>query len=140
MNINLNQIPQQGLLLTEDLDPFALDLQTEELTFTSPVHVKAEVHKILNTVSVKVQIKAETRLLCGRCLEEFPSKFSEEFRFDYSVSPQDTFLDLEDDLRQEILLSYPMKILCKPECKGLCPKCGKNLNKEKCNCKQMTND
>ncbi|MDP3143204.1 MAG: DUF177 domain-containing protein [Candidatus Omnitrophota bacterium] len=135
MKIRLSQIPQQGLQLTEDLDPFALDLQTEELTFTSPLHVKAEAHKILNTVSIKAEIKAETALLCGRCLEEFAGKFSEEYCFDYSVCPDDVFLDLEDDLRQEILLSYPLKLLCNPGCKGICVKCGKSLNKETCNCK-----
>lgn len=134
MKIKLNQIPQQGLQITEDLDPFALDLQTEEFTFTSPIHVRTQVYKILNAVSIKAEVKAETALLCGRCLEEFPGKFSEEYRFDYSTSPADIFLDLDDDLRQEILLSYPLKLLCKPECKGICAKCGKNLNKEECKC------
>lgn len=135
MNINLAHIPPEGIMLTEDLDAYALDLQTEELTFTSLLHVKAEVHKILNTVSVKAQVKADTSLVCGRCLEEYPAKFSEEYRFDYSVTPADKFLGLDDDLRQEILLSYPLKPLCKEDCKGMCLKCGKNWNKQSCSCK-----
>jgi uncharacterized protein len=135
MNINLAQIPEKGLELSEDLDPFAMDLQTEELTFTSPLHVRAEVHKILDAVSIKAQVKADTLLICGRCLGEFPGKFSEEYRFDYSVSPKDRFIELGEDLRQEIMLSYPLKLLCKTECKGICSKCGKNLNKQACNCK-----
>ena len=135
MNINLAQIPEKGLEVSEDLDPFAIDLQTEELTFTTPIHIKAQVHKVLNAVSIKAQVKADTLLLCHRCLEEFPAKFSEEYCFDYSVSPADRFLELDDDLRQEIMLSYPLKLLCKPECKGICPKCWKNLNKQGCNCK-----
>jgi len=135
MNINLAHVPQEGMVLTENLDAYALDLQTEELTFTSPIHIKVEVHKILNTVSIKAQAKADTSLVCSRCLEEFPAKYAEEFRFDYSVSPADKFLDIGDDLHQEILLSYPLKLLCKADCKGICPKCGKNLNKESCSCK-----
>jgi len=134
MNINLNHIPQDGIVLTEDLDPYALDLQIEELTFTSPIHVKVEVRKILDAVSIKAQVKAETALVCGRCLEEYPSKYEEEIDFNYSVTPADRYLELDDDLRQEVILSYPIKLLCKEDCKGICPGCGKNLNKETCNC------
>ena len=53
----------------------------------------------------------------------------------------DTFLlvenesiELDDLLREDILLELPTKFLCKPDCKGLCPQCGKNLNEGKCGC------
>ncbi|MFZ5800931.1 MAG: YceD family protein [Candidatus Omnitrophota bacterium] len=135
MKINLNQIPEKGLEVVEDFDSFALDLNTEELTFTTPVRIRAEVHKILNAVSVEVEAEAKAALVCGRCLEEYPCEYKEEFRLDYSVKPDEHYLYLDDDLRQEIILSYPIKLLCKDTCKGLCPKCGKNLNKGNCNCK-----
>ena len=45
-------------------------------------------------------------------------------------------IDLDQDIREEIILDYPIKPLCNPDCKGLCPKCGKNLNEGGCNCKQ----
>jgi len=44
-------------------------------------------------------------------------------------------LDVSDDLRQEIILTYPVKCLCREDCQGLCPACGKNLNSETCSCK-----
>jgi len=43
-------------------------------------------------------------------------------------------IDTTNDVREFALLSVPMKKLCKENCKGLCPKCGSDLNKEKCKC------
>lgn len=54
---------------------------------------------------------------------------------DYVVVPNGV-LDLDSFIREEIQLFLPSKILCKPDCKGLCYKCGKNLNREKCDCKK----
>jgi len=41
---------------------------------------------------------------------------------------------LEDALREQVLLSVPLRVLCREDCKGLCPTCGKNLNLERCSC------
>lgn len=47
---------------------------------------------------------------------------------------------LEDVLREQVLLSLPVRTLCKPDCKGLCPQCGENLNARKCSCDQNPGD
>ena len=52
----------------------------------------------------------------------------------------DESLDLEQLLTEDILLDVPSKFLCSPDCKGLCPVCGKNLNQGDCGCKQDTVD
>jgi uncharacterized protein len=43
-------------------------------------------------------------------------------------------LALEDVLREQVLLSLPVRTLCKPDCKGLCPRCGVNRNRQVCSC------
>jgi uncharacterized protein len=43
-------------------------------------------------------------------------------------------LALEDVLREQVLLSLPLRTLCKPDCKGLCPRCGENRNSQACSC------
>jgi uncharacterized protein len=43
-------------------------------------------------------------------------------------------LALEDVLREQVLLSLPLRTLCKPDCKGLCPRCGANRNSQPCTC------
>jgi uncharacterized metal-binding protein YceD (DUF177 family) len=51
--------------------------------------------------------------------------------FSYSVQPTDV-VDITEDVRQEIILAYPMIPLCDPACKGLCRSCGANLNRVSC--------
>jgi uncharacterized protein len=47
---------------------------------------------------------------------------------------------LEDVLREQVLLSLPVRTLCEPDCKGLCPRCGKNRNLEACSCDEAPSD
>ena len=73
-----------------------------------------------------------------------PSKFApkeavslmrREERYEYSAEGKEKeMLDVTHDLQQEILLSYPMQFLCREDCQGLCPQCGKKLNEGKCGC------
>ena len=47
---------------------------------------------------------------------------------------------VEDVLREQVLLALPLKVTCRPDCKGLCPHCGKNLNQEQCSCSTEIED
>ena len=49
-------------------------------------------------------------------------------------------LELEDVLREQVLLSLPPRVLCSPDCKGLCPHCGQDLNSASCSCTQSSPD
>jgi len=82
---------------------------------------------------VDVAVRGRQQLVCGRCLEPFERPYSSSFHFDYPVKDQ-VVLDVTDDVRQEVLLSYPLLVICKKECRGLCPACGKNLNEGSCSC------
>ena len=53
---------------------------------------------------------------------------------------QEDSLALEDVLREQVLLSLPVRTLCKPDCKGLCPRCGENRNSQACNCDEGPSD
>lgn len=82
-------------------------------------------------------------LECVRCLETFsqPLKwsFSDLYAFDKRnmtdsglLVPENAQLDLEPLLREYALLEFPISPVCKPDCKGLCPVCGENLNHADC--------
>jgi len=58
-----------------------------------------------------------------------------ELVFLYEYTGQD-FIDLSPEVREELLLALPMRILCSEDCKGLCPHCQKNWNKVACSCVQ----
>lgn len=105
-------------------------------------------------ILVQGVLQTKVSLICSRCLAIFDRpttlKIKEEFFPTVDVvsgvslpSPDepDAFmidehhtLDLEETLRQYILLSLPLKPLCRPDCAGLCPHCGTNLNQSQCTC------
>jgi uncharacterized protein len=93
-------------------------------------------------VQVKMQAVASTE--CVRCLTDFDYdlnvEFSELYAFNQRsttesnlILPEDGKIDLEPLLREYMLLDFPINPLCKPDCKGLCPICGENLNLVACN-------
>lgn len=111
-----------------------------------------------NTGRGKAVIEAKAAFVftaaCDRCLksveQEITLRFTREvWAPDASSDPavyeeqpfMDGFtLDVEDLLISEIVTSWPMKILCKPDCKGICPTCGRDLNTGTCDCDHFVPD
>ena len=71
---------------------------------------------------------------CSRCLADFKIDYKKDIDLNYPVNNLEPTIDLDPDIREEIILDYPLKPLCRPNCKGLCLKCGKNLNEGGCTC------
>ena len=68
-------------------------------------------------------------------MSAFKVDLNKNLKLNYTADNAKPLIDLDPDIREEIILDYPLSPLCKPECKGLCPKCGKNVNEGKCSCK-----
>jgi uncharacterized protein len=100
-------------------------------------------------LEVKTNIKA--KFVCDRCADEFETNIENKYKMVYMtdpgtkqsdsdnvtfISPELDVIDITSDVRDYSLLSIPMKKLCKEDCKGLCFKCGKNLNQGECNCEK----
>jgi len=134
VKIDINKISLEGTTLKEEVSARALDLESDIVKFSEPVKIRAEVSKITNAVTVDLNLRSSMRLSCSRCLSEFKLGLKKDFKLNYQADKTNPIIDLDQDIREEIILDYPIKPLCKTECKGLCPKCGKNLNEEKCNC------
>lgn len=131
MKIRISEIPEEGLTLSESLDPMEMGLDTPDLRFTSPLQVTALFQRQPDTVLAAVAVAGRTEEICGRCLERSEHSYGGEFQMDYSVKDR-MDLDVTDDIRQEILLSVPVRVLCQENCRGLCPQCGTNLNERSC--------
>lgn len=134
MRIDVNHIPQEGETLKEEISPSELEVETELIKFHGNFKVRAQVSKITNAVIVDVDIRGLMYANCSRCLEEFQVDFKKNAKFNYLINNSIPFIDLNPDIRDEIVLDYPIKPLCSPDCKGLCIRCGKNLNEGGCNC------
>ncbi|UPT72436.1 MAG: DUF177 domain-containing protein [Elusimicrobiota bacterium] len=74
--------------------------------------------------------KGNWRFECTRCLKPVEESFRTPI--EVLVPIADGHMDLTDEVRQSIALNQPMQIRCKPDCKGLCPTCGKNMNDTAC--------
>ncbi len=134
MKINVDQIPPQGLTLEETIPPQRLELDAEVVRSCGSIEIKAGVSKITNAVTVDLNLNAPLTFICIRCLNEFEVILKKNLKLNYRVERTQHEIDLNPDIRQDIILDYPINPLCKPDCKGLCPRCGKNLNEGKCSC------
>jgi uncharacterized protein len=148
----------------EDFAPGAIDFGAE-LRQLGPLHTqgRAEVivehrgHKEnIDDIRVVGKLDATIEVSCARCLEAVTHTVNWPFDLLYrplgvdrraeevSISEADTEIGyyegdgllLEDVLREQVLLATPVKLVCRDDCKGLCPQCGINLNVETCNCQQ----
>lgn len=128
MKVIIKDIPAKGLELFERIAAQSIGLLPEDFQCLSPLTIKAKITRVENTVLANTNIKGRHSFLCARCLEPVENDFDEEFNFDYTIEKGLEFIDLGEDIRQEIILSSPAKTLCKDDCKGICPGCGVNLN------------
>lgn len=111
-------------------------------------------------IRVQADYKASFELQCARCLDPVPQTLGGHFDLlyrpfgadggasEHSITTseteigyyQESGLVLEDVLREQVLLSLPTRALCRQDCKGLCPRCGRNLNTETCDCEEVSSD
>jgi uncharacterized protein len=153
--------PKEGLIdfrsLDEGLNEVELLIPASALTIEplkEDVRVQLKLLKTGEKLTAKGDVTFALMLECSRCLTEFRKEFTENldvfFLPGFSESKEkglsedevktlfygSTGIDLLPVIRDTILLAMPMKPLCSEDCKGLCPKCGKNLNEGPCGCKK----
>ena len=84
-------------------------------------------------VLVRGKISGTRQVQCARCLTQTEQPFCEEFLETYTHNSE--IIDIMYLVRQTLALTEEIRFLCKPDCKGLCPMCGQDLNVASCNCK-----
>lgn len=128
---------------------------SEGITFLNPLVVKMEVINTGFVYDLKGTLSTELKTTCSRCLEDIVFSFSNTFEEklisstdlfklgeinqkqleeEYRVFNKDDTIDITEIVVEHIFNALPLKFLCSDHCQGLCSRCGKNLNKENCNC------
>ncbi len=137
-----------------------LDLETENVRLKSDTAVSGEISKNNSKAEVTGTISVAEEIDCTRCLT--PTDHALSFDFEAAYLPSEELLreseaeleaddlvvdaldgdelDLREVVREQILLNLPDQIFCKDDCKGLCQKCGANLNLIDCSCKETEID
>ena len=164
LQISIKSIPETGKELSLDLGKEWFDRWREEdpgLEFSQgAVHGSVTLAKHGHDILVRGHLEGRLALACGRCLEPFSSLLETDFDLllapapqgdgpeEEELSPSDLdvdfysgeTVDLEAIIREQIILMVPLKPLCLEACKGLCPVCGVNRNRESCSCQVEKSD
>jgi len=157
--VDIPRIPPEGLDLDAELPPAALHLEAEdEFALRPGSRVRCHVEIVDNTtVHVRGRVEGRLDVECGRCLVPYtvdvaqeldqfylprlasrPEEQEEEVELgDHDVVVgyyEGEQLDLGEVIREQLFLALPMKQLCREDCRGLCPTCGRNRNEGECGC------
>jgi uncharacterized protein len=134
--------------------PDELDPIDERVKLTQPVEVKGGVRRTGDVVVVNGHVETRAQVECDRCLKPVELPVSTDFALEYiteadyesssvaalneeelSVSVFDgESIDVDEIVKEQILLAVPVRTLCREDCKGMCPECGIDLNTGQCNC------
>ena len=123
--------------IRQQLAPEELGLPDKEFQRLSPVGITAKLEKVGNMVIANVNLDGSFTTECGRCLEPVKQQLKRSCDFDYAIDNRTEYVDLGEDIRQELVMALPAAVVCEEECKGLCPVCGVNLNREICKCQMV---
>ena len=120
--------------------------------FRQAVRVDATLEKNTQQLVLKTSVATSGMFCCDRCTEEFERQISNKTSvlyvfndLDAAMFPDDDVrvidvhtpvLDVTADIRESVTLAVPLKLLCKENCKGLCPHCGVNRNFKACSCQE----
>ncbi len=133
----------------EAIDLEKIDANGRDLYFTQPIKVSGDIYKVSRDLFIEGQIICKYKENCARCLKEFEQEIKTslsgklvniasidevEDTDEVIIRYENKKLDIKDAVIKEIILKLPMKSLCKSNCKGICPKCGKDLNTGECDC------
>ena len=133
MKIHIRRIRPEGMELDESFPAETIGLtQKDALRFVSPVEIKTKITRADNGVFAKITAGSRYESLCGRCLEGMTQDWTTEFTLSFDVEKGEEFIEMGEDIRQELILNLPARVLCQADCKGLCIDCGANLNKQEC--------
>ena len=162
------QLVEEPLLFKEAIAPGVMEY-APDLKQVGPVGVEGQAelvvehrgaHDHVDDIRVRAAYQGDFEVLCARCVD--PVAIPVEGEFDLLFRPEsadaesgersitedeteigyygESGLLLEDVVREQVLLSLPTRTLCKADCKGLCPRCGQNLNVAKCSCDEAAAD
>src|SRR3990167_2019372 len=136
MKITIRDIKPAGFFIDSEIKPEAIGLAENDLKCLSTIKINAQVHKAGDSVLATSQVEGKYEFQCARCLEPIIIDTVKKFDHVFEIDETTEYVDLGEDIRQELILAFSPVVLCKKDCKGICPGCGANLNNEKCKCEK----
>jgi len=163
MFLSIKEMELRKVRFEEAFQPGQIDFTETEVRQAGPLHAKGTAELLPNTdgeVRVEGAFAVNMESECDRCLGQ--ARFPLKSRFDLFYRPMSFIareeevgidegeaeigfyegggMELEDILREQILLLLPMQKICKEDCRGICPVCGRNRNEAPCECRVPVKD
>lgn len=159
MKIRVEGLSETSVTLTESVDASEFAALAElaesgECRFLRPLDLRFIVEKEFDHIRVQGRVATLVSLACSRCLAEYETELVTTFTVFYSKSSKmpleeevalaeedlvsasydGEYIDFTNEIEEQVLLEIPYKPLCREDCKGLCVKCGADLNAGDCGC------
>ena len=159
MFLSIKEMEVRKVRFDETFQPGEIDFSEEDLKQAAPLRATGVAELLANTdgeVRIQGSLSVTLESECDRCLTR--AEFPLDTRFDLFYRPSRALdsaeevaidegeaemgfyegagLELEDILREQVMLLMPMQRVCSPECRGICPVCGKNRNEVACDCRE----
>ncbi len=158
--ITLQALELHPIVVSKLYEPGELDYHGADFQQSSPVQVKAVAERAGGDIRIHGAISARVRAACDRCLEPVELAVEPDFDLTYrplSGIPREEEIEvpegeldvgfysgegvgLADLVTEQIILAVPGKVICRSECRGLCPVCGVNRNLRECGCRLPRGD
>jgi len=160
MFLDVKDLAVHKLPIRKSYAPGSLDYGLAEVKQTGSLEVRATAELLEEQIHIEGKLEVRIEMVCARCLEPLVEDVHREFDLYYSPLPkgakpeeerlkyddtemgfyQGEGLFLAEVLTEQVLLSLPMKAICRSDCRGLCANCGANLNHEECRCETHATD
>lgn len=155
MIISLVRLPVAGLHFEHQYEAGELDAGKHEFELSEPPHITGRIKQSGLDMRVTGDLHAALTVPCDRCLQAVPVTVAESFNLvyvpveaervrkgeielhgedlEFSYYANDE-LEVDQLVREQLELALPARVLCRVDCRGLCPHCGADLNLEPCQC------
>ena len=152
LNLAFEETPESFAVLKEMAD-------SGVCVFLTPLRAALRAQQIGDMVELEGNLTTTVRLDCGRCLQSFEMPIESKFALTYCqgepdpehndlnqeelelttedmglIHYQGEEINIKNEIQEQVVLAFPLRPLCRLDCKGLCPECGADLNAAKCDC------
>ncbi|GBC81543.1 hypothetical protein HRbin10_00655 [bacterium HR10] len=154
MYVDLAQLEHDELCVEHEYAVGELDLEDAEIVLCAPPRVRFRLQRLGMEIRIEGRIETEIEVRCDRCLSAFRLPVCPDFDVFYApievLKPEEEVelterdlrfgfyhgerIDIDALVREQIRLALPFRLLCREDCRGLCPHCGADLNQEACRC------
>ncbi len=160
MFLDVKELAVRKIRIRKSYAPGTVDYHSGEFHQIEPVEVRATAELVEGQIRVYGSLHTRLEMVCARCLEPVQEEINRDFDLYYRpmvtiAKDEEVHLRLDDTeigffegdglfladvLAEQVILALPMKIICRSDCRGLCPHCGANLNSEDCRCETHATD